>query len=356
MDRPELIALDQVARLDQLRQTGVVFLDTYEEQLGELCAIRNPHLRGDISALKKVQQEFIQEYRDSRDDRKQGMWVYYPWLNKAIRFLEESLHDELRTARNKNLITAEEQEKFRDFSVAIAGLSVGSHAALSITLQGGGKYMRLADPDVISGSNLNRIRAGFDMVGMNKAVIAARGIYEMNPYAKLKLYTDGLEAMTLKNFLTEPNYVGIVIDEMDDLLLKFLIRKEARTLGIPVIMAADNGDGIVLTVERYDLERSLPLFGGVVEEMDESELTGLSPHEAVKIIADMIGPENVTRRMYASVAEIGKTLYSWPQLGGAAQLAGVALAYATRMIATGGPLKSGRTAVSLEKILSFNEL
>ena len=121
-------------------------------------------------------------------------------------------------------------------------------------------------------------------------------------------------------------------------------------------MAADNGDGIVLTVERYDLERSLPLFGGVVEEMDESELTGLSPHEAVKIIADMIGPENVTRRMYASVAEIGKTLYSWPQLGGAAQLAGVALAYATRMIATGGPLKSGRTAVSLEKILSFNEL
>jgi hypothetical protein len=44
-------------------------------------------------------------------------------------------------------------------------------------------------------------------------------------------------------------------------------------------------------------------------------------------------------------------LPSWPQLGGAAALAGVSLAYAIRRILLGEPLREGRTLISLEEKL-----
>src|SRR3989338_10193729 len=349
MERPDFIQLDDKKNLSRLQKNGTVFINTIKNQLRELCAVRHPHLRGKGKAVREVENRFVEEYK--KKEKQWSIWVFYPWSNKAVRFLEEPLHEELRTARNKYLITADEQELFRDFPVAIAGLSVGSHAALSIALQGGGKYMRLADPDAVSGSNLNRIRAGFESVGVNKAVVAAREIYAINPYARLAVDEKGVNEKTMKNFLTKPRRARVLIDEMDDLPFKFILRKEARKLGIPVIMATDNGDGIILSIERFDTNRSLKLFHGRVKELSRIQLNALTPHQAAEIIATMIGPKAVRKRMYESVSQIGKTLYSWPQLGGAAQLAGVALAYATRMIATGGPLKSGRTIISLEKIL-----
>lgn len=338
------------------RKSNLKKIDQYKDLLEELCAIRNPHIRGDANEMRKAQRRFVNEHKNNYNLNDCGVWVYYPWQNSIIHFLEEDLHEELRTARNKNLITEEEQRQFRDFPVAIAGLSVGSHAALSIALQGGGREMRLADPDEVSGSNLNRIRAGFDVVGLNKTVMTAQQIYTMDPYAKLKLYQRGLKPNKLRDFLTKPKRIGVLIEETDDLVLKILIRREAKRLGIPVIMAADNGDGIILDIERYDLDRSTPILNGRIKGITPKNIQQATAKELAKMIARMIGPRFVSQRMKGSVLEIGRTLYSWPQLGGAAQMAGVGLAYAARMIATGGPLKNGRTKISLEKILSFNKL
>jgi molybdopterin/thiamine biosynthesis adenylyltransferase len=266
--------------------------------------------------------------------------------------LESELHEELRTARNKNLITIDEQLAFHNFPIAVAGLSVGSHAALSIVLQGGGSDLRLTDPDIISGSNLNRIRTGFQSVGQKKTSVAAREIYTMNPYAKLQLYPSGLSQANIKKFLTHPKPVGVVIEETDDLELKISIRIEAKKLRIPVIMAADNGDGVILDVERYDLDPDTPMLQGRAEGITPEMIRKATPAEFADILTKVIDPSAVVPRMRSSVGEVGKTLYSWPQLGGAAQMAGVVLAYAARMIATGQSLKSGRTIISLENILS----
>ncbi len=47
-------------------------------------------------------------------------------------------------------------------------MSVGSHVALTLAMTGGARKISIADPDIVSGSNLNRIRSGFDTVGVSK--------------------------------------------------------------------------------------------------------------------------------------------------------------------------------------------
>ncbi|MBF8281054.1 MAG: ThiF protein, partial [Candidatus Magasanikbacteria bacterium] len=52
--------------------------------------------------------------------------------------------------------------------------------------------------------------------------------------------------------------------------------------------------------------------------------------------------------------EIGRTLVSWPQLGGAALLNGSAVAYCVRKIVTGQKLMDDRALVSLDALLVPN--
>src|SRR3989338_8765629 len=56
--------------------------------------------------------------------------------------------------------------------------------------------------------------------------------------------------------------------------------------------------------------------------------------------------------MRASMLEVGKSIVSWPQLGGAATLNGCAVAYCVRAIVCGQPLIDNRALVSLDQILS----
>jgi len=329
--------------------------DEYAAFLEELCEARHPELRMSPARRDETARAFVQEHAKKVPLERCGAWVWYPWLNTIVHVLEETLHDELRTARNKNLITREEQQAFRDCAVAVCGLSVGSHAALTLAMQGGAHHIRLADADTISGTNLNRIRTGVHTAGDNKAVAAAKDMYAMNPYADIVLYDSGLNENNVEAFLCEPEPVRVLVEEMDSLWLKVLIRKIARQKRIPVISAADNGDGIILDVERFDLHPDLPLFGGRIDGIPEDDLRAAKGPAAGAIIAKMIGEADVRERMHASAKEIGKTLYSWPQLGNAAQLAGSALSYTVRMIATNGPLKEGRTVISFEDILSTSQ-
>ncbi len=344
-------------RYEHLRKRrGVRVVDQYHTMLREICDLRFPEYRHNPAKMNMIWRQFSRAHISGHRLDHCGTWFFFPWSRELVHFLEENLHEELRTARNKYLITSEEQRTFRELSVAIVGLSVGSHAALSIVMQGGGKEMRLADHDILSGSNLNRIRLGFSFVGQNKTMAVAHQIYQMNPYARLSLYPVGISKKSIKKFLVTPRPVGLLIDEMDDILLKVEIRKMAKAYRIPVIMAADNGDGVVLDVERYDTNPKLSILHGVITPHVKKKMKTATPLDMGKIIGKIIGAASVTPRMRASVDEIGKTVYSWPQLGGAAELSGVVLAYAARMIATDGPLRSGRTVLSLEQIISRKHL
>ncbi len=323
--------------------------DEYLAELEELFLLRNPKYRFQ-NFFQSDYVKFLKFYLRGRALKKVGRWFYFPWLNEAVHYLPEREHLELRTARNKNLITSNEQLKFYNSVVGVMGLSVGSHAALTIGMAGGGNCMKLADPDIISGSNLNRIRTGYTSLGIKKAVWVARQIYEINPYSKLEVYPEGINDTNLKKFLLGPPKIDVLIEEMDSPYFKLKARYFARKFRIPVIMAADNGDNIIVDVERFDLAKKIPILHGILGDVRPEEFLAIPPHELPQKIARIAGANLATPRMLESVLEVGKTLYSWPQLGNAATLCGATLAYLARKIILKQNLKSGRYEVNLDSI------
>ena len=54
-----------------------------------------------------------------------GVWVHYPWSRRLVHILDEAEFALVRTDRNRNKITREEQEKLSALKVGVIGLSVG---------------------------------------------------------------------------------------------------------------------------------------------------------------------------------------------------------------------------------------
>lgn len=324
--------------------------DDYREQLQELFAVQNPSIVYGPD-FKPRFAAYCAALAARAPLAEHGRWIYYPWLGAFVHVLPEADFWIVRTARNRNLITRGEQEKFYHAVIGIGGLSVGSSVATAIVLQGGGRHIRLADFDRLALSNTNRMKAGVQDLGRLKVMMAARQIYEMNPYAKVEIFTDGLTPKNIKKFFAGPPKLDIIIDELDNLAVKFLIREQAKKHRVPVVMAADNGDNAVVDVERYDLNPKTPYFHGRMGNVTYDQLLRLDKFGVGKMITKHVGPENVTERMQQSLLQMGKTIVSWPQLGGAALVNGAAVAYCVRKILNGQPLEKNRALVSLDEKL-----
>ena len=326
-------------------------VDEFESQLRELFAVDHPAL-AHTPAFPNEFKKHLKGLKTLRPLTEWGRWIYFPWLATLTHLLPEPEFQRVRTARNRYLITEEEQELFYQAVVGVAGLSVGSSVALAIVLQGGARHIKLADLDHLELSNLNRISAGVEGLGLNKAELVARQIYTMNPYARVELFPNGLTAKNIRKFFAGPPALSVMIDEIDNLEVKYMIREEARKRRVAVVMAADNGDNGVVDVERYDEHKATEFFHGRLGKVTRKQLAGLSKLETGRLITRHVGLEHVTERMQRSLTEIGRSVVSWPQLGGAALLNGAAVAYCVRKIVTGEPLEANRGVVSLDTILT----
>lgn len=323
-------------------------IDDYKEQLTELFAINNPSLVYTDEYSSKLT-EYLKSSELSPEWIEQGIWVYFPWRSSLCHILEKKDFLRVRTARNKLLITEEEQKNFSEATVGIAGLSVGSNIAFALSLQGGPSHIKLADMDRLSLTNTNRVLAGVENLGLLKVEMVARKLYEINPYLHIELFPDGLNKNNIENFF---DGLDIVVDELDNLAVKYLIRENAQKRRIPVLMGADNGDNAVVDIERYDLDQNTPFFHDRLGDITYAQLAGLDKFGIGKTITKHIGPENISPRMQESLLQMGKSIVSWPQLGGAALLNGVALAYCIRKILNKQEVPSDRALLILDKELN----
>jgi molybdopterin/thiamine biosynthesis adenylyltransferase len=316
-----------------------LFVDAHARAVRELFFIEHPTRPKSLLATDTEYRAFVKKY-----DREQ-VWVYYPSYNTLVRSLPVELCRRVRASRNRNFITEEEQSRYRDARVGIAGLSVGSYAALALSLSGGPQRMKIADPDVLDLSNLNRIAGSMREIGTNKAHVAARALWGVDPFLELDVWDQGIIQDTLEKFLCDPA-LDVFVDEMDDLPLKIEARKVCRRQRIPVIMATDNGDGTVLDVERFDLEPDRPIFHGAIDEnVDAAALVG---EARISLVKKIIGAEHLDENHLASLGEVGKSLASFPQLATGALVSGAAVAYGVRRIAAGGALRSGKFIISCD--------
>ncbi len=353
--QPVFFRLSQKEDADKLKalfEAGKIqrVSDDYKEQQLELFGINNP-TKVYQPGFKELFAEYFSALEQQQPLATHGIWVYFPWSSTLTHILEEKEFQLVRTARNRNLINSDEQEKFHNATIGIGGLSVGSSVAFALTLQGGPKHIKLADMDRFALTNTNRVLMGVDYLGELKVEMAARRIYEINPYTTIELFPEGLHKENIERFF---DGLDLVIDELDNLAVKYLIRVEAQKRKLPVVMAADNGDNAVVDIERYDLDPNLKFFQGRLGETSYEELASLDKFGIGKTITKHIGPENVTARTQDSLLEMGKTIVSWPQLGGAALINGAAVAYCVRKILNGQPLEHNRALVSLDEKLVPN--
>ncbi len=350
--KPEIFDLSQPSHqekikmlLESIKINTVV--DDYKEQQKELFAINNPTkvYTPDFS------KEFERYFESLGSTMEHGAWVYFPWLSTLTHLLVDEDFQKVRTARNRNLISPEEQNKFYNSVIGIGGLSVGNSVTLAIVLQGGAKHLKLADFDNLALTNLNRIRGGVESLGLKKVEMTARQIYSLNPYAEIELFPNGLNPENIEQFFAGPPKLDVVIDELDNIAVKYLIREQAKKHKVPVVMGADNGDNAVVDVERYDLDPETKFFHGRIGDVNFEQLSNLDKFGIGRTITQHIGPENVTEKMQNSLLEMGKTIVSWPQLGGAALLNGSAVAYAVRRILNNQKLEQNRAIVSIDEKL-----
>jgi len=324
---------------------GSNIIEAYTGALKELFFINNPQWKKEDKAAQASLQKFL---------AKPGInpiWIYYSNEKIAVRTVPEKEYFKLRTSRNRDIITNGEQTRFRNTVVGIAGLSVGSAIVHALVMSGGPKKMKIADFDEIEITNLNRIRANLRHIGENKTHVAAQEIWSIDPFAQLNLFDNGLTVKNLEDFIITKPRLDIFIDEMDSLDLKIRSRLIAREYGIPVLMATDNGNSIILDIERFDLEPKRKIFHGFIKDVEEINLESLNFNAWLKLATKIVGPEYLTERMQDSLMNIGKKISSVPQLGPTAAMAGTAIAFAVRQIANKYDLPSGRYGLGCEEKL-----
>lgn len=354
MDEPLILAEGDYTKedLDKLRQQKVwQFKDIYESQLSELFEIQNAQLIGGPEFNSKLA-AFLQE-RSARDAELRGNYVYFPWSGLLFHMVGQAELDVLRTNRTNNLISAEEQERLHAFSAGIAGLSFGNGIALSLVYSGAANTIKIADKDIFETTNLNRVRVGLPSVKELKTEVTAREIYEINPYADVHVYSDGLTEENLHDFINQPR-LNAVFDVVDNFAMKVRIRLAAREARIPVIMLTSLEDSILVDVERFDLHPEAEIFHGLLGNVTDELLTKeMSEAEKAKYAMAIVGPENVSYRNLASLADIGQKLVSRPHLMGTVNIVCGLACYIIKRIALGEDMPSMRKLVPFHEVLGI---
>ncbi|HEY2581420.1 MAG TPA: ThiF family adenylyltransferase [Mucilaginibacter sp.] len=332
--------------LNELLSSGnILFIhDGIYEQLHELIKCNNPSViikPDDYSTL-------IDEHLNGIPMRDYGVWVYYPWSRRLVHLLDEDEFIKVRTNRNQLKITRQEQQLLRKKKIGIVGLSVGQSIALTMVMERICGEIRLADFDTAELSNLNRLRTGVHNMGVNKTIIAAREIMEIDPFMKVILFHDGLHKQNMDDFFTGNGKLDLFIEVCDGIDIKIESRFKARELGIPVVM--DTNDRGMLDIERFDKEKDRSILHGMIDAFVENNTIRVTDENRRQILMSIVSFDSLSERMKLSMSEINKTINTWPQLASSVVLGGAITTDVARKILLDQHTQSGRYYVDLDDI------
>lgn len=347
MDDPS----DKITFNGLIEDSKVKFVcDEIYGQLQELIKSQNPS----IKIKPDEYPDLVNKHLAGMDILEYGVWVYYPWSQRLVHLLDEDEFVEVRTNRNRYKITREEQNKLKQKKIGIVGLSVGQSIALTMAMERTCGELRLADFDTAELSNLNRLRTGTHNLGLNKTVIAAREIAEIDPFLNTVICNEGLHAGNMDDFFTGGGKLDLFVEVCDGLDVKIESRFKARELHIPVVM--DTNDRGMLDVERFDLEPERAILHGLAAGLDPHNIKGLSNEDKIPYILRMIGADTISTRLKASMLEVEQSINTWPQLASSVTLGGALTTDVCRRILLDQFHESGRYYVDLDELVKDEKL
>lgn len=328
----------------------IVVHDELNGQLAELMRSLAPARKFTPEDLNSA----IKEHLNGCPPHAYGVWAYYPWSDRLVHLLDEQEFIQVRTDRNRNKITREEQAILATKKVGVIGLSVGQSAALTLALERSFGEIRLADFDTLEVSNLNRIRSGVHEMGLAKVINTAREIAELDPYLRVVIFPEGITQQNIDRFFVEGGQLDLLVEECDSVAIKILVRQKARELRIPVVM--DTSDRGMVDIERFDLEPERPILHGLVEHLDLSLAAKVKTNEEkMPFVVPIIGLDTMSVRMKASMLELENSVTTWPQLASSVVLGGALGAHIVRRIALDHPIPSGRWWMDPDDIIGVPE-
>lgn len=328
--KPVFIQTEKEAKDFLSKNPHVVYVDAFSRQLKELFFIENNSFIGADKEAAYLTPEFKAYCEKKSQD---FTHVYFPWNSHLTKTVKADDYFRLKTNRNQDLITLEEQKKLRDIRVGVFGMSVGSNIAFVLAQSGISNTITIADFDELDTTNLNRILGGVHQIGLNKSTMAAQRIYEGNPFAEVKALTDGISIENLEKMLKNKE-LDIIVEEIDDIKMKIETRTLAMKYKVPVIMITDNGESAMLHIERYDLGHD-KIFDKDLTYWKSKVHDKMTKMDVGMIIEQDIfgGKEKIEPKMIASVMRVfKKELVSWSQLGTAAILGSVVATIAIKRI------------------------
>jgi molybdopterin/thiamine biosynthesis adenylyltransferase len=306
---------------------GLQPVDEIERQLADLASVRHPATES--SAHRSA---FLDEAAATPGGLACfGTWVAFPWDRRVVHLLDGADYFDVITNRNQLKIRRDEQLRLQRARVGVVGLSVGGEAAVTIAQEQLCGELRVADFDALDLSNLNRLGAGCDELGLNKAVIVARRIARINPYLRVRVYPGGVTAENLDDFL---DGLDLLVEECDGLQLKYDIRTQARTRGLNVIFAADERG--FLSVEPYALEPDLLPFHGLAATRPKARAEYESSSDFLRALTIWLGGWHaISARSRESLERVGAGVLGYPQLASEARYAAGQLGHVARRLLLG---------------------
>lgn len=321
---------------------GIAVRDTIERQLMELAAARMP--ASDVAQRRAFTQSNIAAAGGAACA---GNWAFLPWMRTVAHVLDADPYVEVITNRNHDKITRDEQRRLRKKRIGVMGLSVGAESAVCMAQEHLCGAIVLADFDRLDLSNMNRVGAGFDELGLRKTTLAARRITRIDPYIDVTVYEDGVTRDNIEAFL---NGLDLLVEECDGMQLKYDVRVHARARELNVIFAADERG--FLSVEPYATYTDLAPFHGMIQAPQPAASAFATPLEYYRELCEWMGGwARISERSRESLARVGDTLCGYPQLASEARFAAGQLGHVARRLLLGEPLAPYIGNIDLERLL-----
>jgi hypothetical protein len=342
--RPEIVRL-LPGELDRFSavcgEHHILLIDGIDRQLADLAVVRLP--AGSAAERERLVGELLGERGDASS---YGSWVHLPWERKVVHVLPRDDYFDVITDRNRDKLTRQEQHELRTKRIGVVGLSVGGEAAVTVAQEHLCGEIVLADFDRLDLSNLNRLGAGIDELGVNKAILVARRIARIDPYLKVSVFEEGVTEGNADAFL---DGLDLLIEECDDLRLKFDVRLRARARGLDIVFAADERG--FLSIEPYGGWPALRPFHGLIEGPQPPREAYPTRLEFMKALTEWMGGwDHISERSRRSLEQVG-VLSGYPQLASEARFAAGQIGHVARRLLLGERLAPFVGHVDLDLML-----
>ena len=232
------------------------------------------------------------------------------------------LHDDFYTqfvARNRGLISDDDQRRLRASSILVAGCGSVGGAVIEPLIRLGSERLVLAEPDVYDLHNINRQSVRLQDIGRNKAEVFQERMYDINPYATISVDTRGIIDDNVEALVRGADLVIDAVDVTSTLPLrsKFALHQAAKRLRVPVISGYDIAGLQLLRIYDYRRPATPALAGSVRSE----EVDHLEPMAFLRRVIP------VAAIPYEMIAELRRQLrheqHGFPQIVYTANLFGV---------------------------------